>query len=120
MQIPFTKAHGAGNDFLLSWAEQVPDVFERETRAAVMWPHQAQLVLPRGSQRCAGSRLMARSSHVGAPHAVVRSPPRGAEENHPPGLARPPARPGSRRAAHGMTASTSGCAQIRRRAERYA
>ncbi len=26
MPIPFTKAHGAGNDFLLSWAEQVPDV----------------------------------------------------------------------------------------------
>ena len=24
MRIPFTKAHGAGNDFLLSWAEQVP------------------------------------------------------------------------------------------------
>jgi diaminopimelate epimerase len=24
MIIPFTKAHGAGNDFLLSWAEQVP------------------------------------------------------------------------------------------------
>src|SRR5580658_6462013 len=24
MSIPFTKAHGAGNDFLLSWAEQVP------------------------------------------------------------------------------------------------
>ena len=24
MAIPFTKAHGAGNDFLLSWAEQVP------------------------------------------------------------------------------------------------
>ncbi|HEV2687723.1 MAG TPA: diaminopimelate epimerase [Bryobacteraceae bacterium] len=24
MTIPFTKAHGAGNDFLLSWAEQVP------------------------------------------------------------------------------------------------
>lgn len=25
MTIPFTKAHGAGNDFLLSWAEHVPD-----------------------------------------------------------------------------------------------
>jgi diaminopimelate epimerase len=25
MTIPFTKTHGAGNDFLLSWAEQVPD-----------------------------------------------------------------------------------------------
>lgn len=24
MNIPFTKAHGAGNDFLLSWAERVP------------------------------------------------------------------------------------------------
>jgi diaminopimelate epimerase len=24
MTIPFTKAHGAGNDFLLSWADQVP------------------------------------------------------------------------------------------------
>lgn len=24
MTIPFTKAHGAGNDFLLSWAERVP------------------------------------------------------------------------------------------------
>jgi diaminopimelate epimerase len=24
MPIPFTKAHGAGNDFLLSWADQVP------------------------------------------------------------------------------------------------
>jgi diaminopimelate epimerase len=26
MTIPFTKAHGAGNDFLLSWADQVPAV----------------------------------------------------------------------------------------------
>ncbi len=26
MRIPFTKAHGAGNDFLLSWAEQVPEI----------------------------------------------------------------------------------------------
>jgi len=26
MNIPFTKAHGASNDFLLSWAESVPDV----------------------------------------------------------------------------------------------
>jgi diaminopimelate epimerase len=26
MPIPFTKAHGAGNDFLLSWAEQVPEI----------------------------------------------------------------------------------------------
>lgn len=26
MPIPFTKAHGAGNDFLLSWADQVPPV----------------------------------------------------------------------------------------------
>lgn len=25
MSIPFTKAHGAGNDFLLSWADQVKD-----------------------------------------------------------------------------------------------
>jgi diaminopimelate epimerase len=25
MKIPFTKAHGAQNDFLLTWAEQVPD-----------------------------------------------------------------------------------------------
>jgi diaminopimelate epimerase len=25
MNIPFTKAHGAGNDFLLTWAEQIPD-----------------------------------------------------------------------------------------------
>ena len=24
MTIPFTKAHGAGNDFLLSWADRVP------------------------------------------------------------------------------------------------
>src|SRR3979411_1659464 len=24
MTIPFTKAHGAGNDFLLTWSEQVP------------------------------------------------------------------------------------------------
>ena len=26
MTIPFIKTHGAGNDFLLSWAEQVPDL----------------------------------------------------------------------------------------------
>jgi diaminopimelate epimerase len=26
MPIPFTKAHGAGNDFLLSWVDQVPEV----------------------------------------------------------------------------------------------
>jgi len=24
MTIPFTKAHGAGNDFLLSWSDRVP------------------------------------------------------------------------------------------------
>src|SRR5438067_8621196 len=24
MNIPFTKAHGAGNDFLLTWTEQAP------------------------------------------------------------------------------------------------
>jgi len=24
MNIPFTKAHGAGNDFLLTWREQAP------------------------------------------------------------------------------------------------
>jgi diaminopimelate epimerase len=25
MNVPFTKAHGAGNDFLLSWADEVPE-----------------------------------------------------------------------------------------------
>ncbi len=25
MSIPFTKAHGSGNDFLLSWADQIPE-----------------------------------------------------------------------------------------------
>jgi diaminopimelate epimerase len=39
MTIPFTKAHGAGNDFLLSWAEQVPDVDLPSTARAICDRH---------------------------------------------------------------------------------
>src|SRR5208337_4059365 len=39
MPIPFTKAHGAGNDFLLSWAEQVPDVDLPSTARAICNRH---------------------------------------------------------------------------------
>ncbi len=39
MAIPFTKAHGAGNDFLLSWAEQVPDVDLPSTARAICNRH---------------------------------------------------------------------------------
>lgn len=39
MSIPFTKAHGAGNDFLLSWAEQVPDVDLPSTARAICDRH---------------------------------------------------------------------------------
>jgi diaminopimelate epimerase len=39
MPIPFTKAHGAGNDFLLSWADQVPDVDLASTARAICNRH---------------------------------------------------------------------------------
>ncbi len=39
MVIPFTKAHGAGNDFLLSWAEQVPNVDLPSTARAICNRH---------------------------------------------------------------------------------
>ncbi len=39
MRIPFTKAHGAGNDFLLSWAEQVPPVDLPSTARAICDRH---------------------------------------------------------------------------------
>jgi diaminopimelate epimerase len=39
MPIPFTKAHGAGNDFLLSWAEQVPPVDLPATARAICNRH---------------------------------------------------------------------------------
>jgi len=39
MPIPFTKAHGAGNDFLLSWAEQVPDLDLPSTARAICNRH---------------------------------------------------------------------------------
>ena len=39
MRIPFTKAHGAGNDFLLSWAEQVPAVDLPSTARAICDRH---------------------------------------------------------------------------------
>lgn len=37
--IPFIKAHGAGNDFLLSWADQVPDVDLASTARAICDRH---------------------------------------------------------------------------------
>jgi diaminopimelate epimerase len=39
MPIPFIKAHGAGNDFLLSWAEQVPEVDLPSTARAICNRH---------------------------------------------------------------------------------
>jgi diaminopimelate epimerase len=39
MPIPFTKAHGAGNDFLLSWAELVPSVDLAATARAICDRH---------------------------------------------------------------------------------
>jgi diaminopimelate epimerase len=39
VQIPFIKAHGAGNDFLLSWADQVPDVDLASTARAMCDRH---------------------------------------------------------------------------------
>jgi diaminopimelate epimerase len=39
MPIPFTKAHGAGNDFLLTWADQVPDVDLPSTARAICDRH---------------------------------------------------------------------------------
>jgi len=39
MPIPFTKAHGAGNDFLLTWADQVPDVDLASTARAICDRH---------------------------------------------------------------------------------
>lgn len=39
MSIPFTKAHGAGNDFLISWAAQVPDVDLPSTARAICDRH---------------------------------------------------------------------------------
>ena len=39
MPIPFTKAHGAGNDFLLSWVDQVPEVDLPSTARAICDRH---------------------------------------------------------------------------------
>jgi diaminopimelate epimerase len=39
MSIPFTKAHGAGNDFLLSWVDQVPEVDLPSTARAICNRH---------------------------------------------------------------------------------
>lgn len=39
MRIPFTKAHGAGNDFLLSWTEQMPAVDLPSTARAICNRH---------------------------------------------------------------------------------
>ncbi len=39
MAIPFTKAHGAGNDFLLTWADQVPAVDLPSTARAICDRH---------------------------------------------------------------------------------
>lgn len=39
MTIPFTKAHGAGNDFLLSWVHQVPKVDLAATARAICDRH---------------------------------------------------------------------------------
>ncbi len=39
MPIPFTKAHGAGNDFLLSWVDQVPEVDLASTARAICDRH---------------------------------------------------------------------------------
>jgi diaminopimelate epimerase len=39
MPIPFIKAHGAGNDFLLSWADQVPSVDLTATARAICDRH---------------------------------------------------------------------------------
>lgn len=39
MTIPFTKAHGAGNDFLLSWSERVPHVGLPSTARAICNRH---------------------------------------------------------------------------------
>jgi diaminopimelate epimerase len=39
MPIPFTKAHGAGNDFLLSWLDQVPKVDLPSTARAICDRH---------------------------------------------------------------------------------
>ncbi len=39
MPIPFTKAHGAGNDFLLTWADQVPEVDLASTARAICDRH---------------------------------------------------------------------------------
>jgi diaminopimelate epimerase len=39
MPIPFTKAHGAGNDFLLSWVHQVPQIDLPSTARAICDRH---------------------------------------------------------------------------------
>src|SRR5271156_5210386 len=39
MTVPFTKAHGAGNDFLLSWADRVPAVDLPSTARAICDRH---------------------------------------------------------------------------------
>jgi diaminopimelate epimerase len=36
MNIPFTKAHGARNDFLLTWREQLPSAFDQKAAAVAI------------------------------------------------------------------------------------
>ncbi len=39
MKIPFTKAHGARNDFLLSWADQLPEIPRADVARAICDRH---------------------------------------------------------------------------------
>ena len=39
MRIPFTKAHGAGNDFLLTWLNEAPRANQAETAIAMCERH---------------------------------------------------------------------------------
>ncbi len=39
MKVPFTKAHGAGNDFLLTWASEAPEADAAEVARAICGRH---------------------------------------------------------------------------------
>jgi diaminopimelate epimerase len=61
MQIPFTKAHGAKNDFLLTWASQAPDGGSPDIARAICDRHTGvgadgwMIVEPPGARDCEGA-----------------------------------------------------------------
>jgi diaminopimelate epimerase len=69
--IPFTKAHGARNDFLLTWAHEAP--------AESVWPRAAIALCDRHAGVGADGWLLVRPASQGAPASIRLFNPDGSE-----------------------------------------